>query len=195
MIVIGITGSIATGKTFISKCFEKFGAAIFNADEQVHDLLLLDNVVYKEIKKHFPSCIKNNKIDRNLLGNEVFSNKKNIKILEDIIHPVIENKIEDFLKSSLKNGRKISILDIPLLFEKGLDKHCDYTIVTFANEDIQTKRALERDGMNADKLKSIKNLQLEDTKKLEKADFVIDTGNSKEDCLEVVKKIISSISV
>ncbi|MBM5782478.1 MAG: dephospho-CoA kinase [Pelagibacterales bacterium] len=146
MKIIGLTGGVASGKNFIADIFAKHGAAIFDADQEVHNLLKNDQITISEIKKHFPESFINNEIDRKILGKIVFSNKEKLKILEDIIHEKVRKAYDYFLKSVKKLGKKIIVLNIPLLLETKSYK-CDKIIAISISKIAQKQRFLSRNKM------------------------------------------------
>ena len=115
-------------------------------------------------------------IDRNLLGQRVFRNKADRRKLEQILHPLVARAREAFLARQRQDDAQMVVLDVPLLFEAGTDDLCDLVVVTTVDADIQRERALARDGMTGDKLTGILNSQMPLSEKVNRADFVLDTG-------------------
>lgn len=194
MIILGLTGSIAMGKSFIAKLFKQNNIPLFDADYEIRNLLSLDRKVKTNISKIFPEAISNNEIDRDFLGKLVFNDKKSLKTLENILHPLIEKKCDIFIKQSKANKAKIIVLDIPLLFEKNYQKKCDKIIIVSSNKIFQYKRALGRKNITKDKLKLILAMQIPDSKKRAKGNFIINTGASKYNILREIKKIIREVT-
>tara|TARA_A100001015_G_scaffold321466_1_gene452360 strand:+ start:2042 stop:2650 length:609 start_codon:yes stop_codon:yes gene_type:complete len=194
MKVVGITGGIATGKTFIANYFETLGYKVFNADKVVHQIFSEGDVV-KHITGLFLGVEKGGVIDRKLLGDIVYGDKDKKKLLEDYIHPIVRQRRDEFLKDREKNGDEIVFLDIPLLIETNGNNICDYVIVCKLEDKIQKQRALERSEprINEDKYNKIKSLQIKDEDRVKQADFVIDTGKEKNFIYRECDKIISLI--
>ena len=159
MIIIGITGSIGTGKTTVSKMFKMLTIPIFDSDKKVKEILDGNQLVIEKISKIWPEAILSNqierKIDKVVLSNKIFKNKKERKKLENIIHPLVENKRKTFLQNSKNFG--IVGLDIPLLFETGIDKKCDYVFLMNTTKKIQRKRVLKRPNMTKQKFELVNN--------------------------------------
>lgn len=190
MKIIGLTGGIASGKNFVSEIFAKHGAAIFDADKETHNLLESDESTLNEIQKNFPKAVINHKINRKALGEIVFSDKNKLRILEEIIHPQVRRKYQEFLQNSKNNGCKIVVLNVPLLLEtKGYD--CDYVIALIAPKEIKKARFLARSNSfdkDAEELfEKIHSNQIDDEARKSKANFIIDTAMSK---LEVEAQIL-----
>ena len=98
MIKIGILGDIGSGKSFVAK---KFGYPVFNADKEVSDIYRNDKSCYKKIKKKFPKFIKSKTLKKNELGNAIKDNKKNLRKISDIVHPIVRKRMHYFFKKKL----------------------------------------------------------------------------------------------
>ncbi|MCE3231862.1 MAG: coaE [Rickettsiaceae bacterium] len=193
MIVVGLTGSIATGKTFVARCFTKLGAAVFDADENVHQLLTYGGEAVKAVREVFPTVYKEGTIDRQALGKIVFKDDIKRKTLEKIIHPLVDSARKEFLKKAEANKIKVVVLEIPLLFETERQSLCDYVVVTTVDAYTQEKRALERNGMTPEKFHAVNKLQMDSREKVKRADFVIDTSVSEFSVFRDVKKIMKNL--
>ena len=178
MIVVGLTGGIATGKSTTADLFRERGIAVFDADRSVHHLLGVAGPAVAEICTVFGNEVlrENGSIDRNLLGQRVFRNEADRRKLEQILHPLVARDREAFLARQRQDDAQMVVLDVPLLFEAGADDLCDLVVVTTVEADIQRERALARDGMTGDKLTGILNSQMPLSEKVDRADFVLDTG-------------------
>ena len=179
MIIIGITGSIGTGKTTIASMLKSLRIPVFDSDQQVKLLLETDHLVIEKIYNTWPNTVsfEEKKINKLLLANIIFNNKRDRRILEKIIHPVIKNKRDVFIK---KNKEFYIIgLDVPLLYETGTDKICDYVFLAYTSKKIQRKRVLLRDNMTLRKFNLINKSQWSHEKKKEKKPFVINTSFGK----------------
>ena len=200
MLIIGLTGSVASGKNFVADQFKKFNIYVFDADEQVHNILAYDKEVIKKVIEHYPSSIVNGNINRKALGQVVFSNKEKLDILESIIYPVLDRKRQNFLQQHQNKKEKIVILNIPLLFEKGIYKGCDFNILVTAFKINREKRFLDR-GKSKDSVKELKNRfklisqnQMIDSLKRKMSDFVIDNNRDESYVIKQIKKILHSIN-
>jgi len=199
MIVVGISGGVASGKSFVSDIFAKSGAEIFDADKEVHDILRNDKSVIKIISKIFPDSIINETVDRKKLGNIVFNSKNKLKLLEKIIHPLVRKRYKKIFLKSRKDKKNILVLDIPLLLEKG-GYDCDVVIALIVPKKIQQIRFLQRQkkfekiSFFKKRFKQITKLQLDNTSRKKMADFVINTSKPKVETRKVVKNIIKELS-
>lgn len=177
MIIIGITGSIGMGKSTIANMLKQLKIPVFDSDEEVKDILENDITVKKQIYDLWPDVIFNEKIDKSLLSEKIFGNRKYRLTLEGIIHPQVENRRNEFIKGVKK--KLIVALDIPLLYETKSDKICDDIFLVYASEKIQKQRVLARPGMTQKKLRLIKKAQWDDQKKKKKGPYLVTTSYGK----------------
>ena len=177
MIVIGLTGSVASGKSTVAGWMSEKGIAVHDADLAVHSLLAANGQAVPDIKAKFgPDMVApDGSIDRKKLGSHVFATPADRKILESILHPLVRQHRDQFLQDQRALGRQIVVLDVPLLFETGGDTSCDYVIVVYADEDTIRQRALSRPGMTEEKLAGILATQMPASEKRQRADLVLNT--------------------
>ena len=198
MIVLGLTGSIAMGKSATAKIFNSYGIPVFDADHCVHQLMGLNGKLVPIIAKEFPGTqvkIKNYKfINRIKLGNIVFNNKNMKDKLENIIHPQIGRERKKWTEFAMRRKSKIICYDVPLLFETEGERACDEVIVVSAPSFIQRQRALKRKNMNLQKFNNILKTQMSDEDKRKRADFIVNTGNGHRFSRNQVKNIIKKLS-
>jgi|SaaInlStandDraft_6_1057023.scaffolds.fasta_scaffold97099_2 dephospho-CoA kinase len=191
MIILGITGLIASGKSFIAEIFASEGVAIFDADKVVHQLYE-DNEIINAIKVIVPNAVSNNQLDRIKLSSYAFKSKNIITKLEQLIHPLVRKKLTEFLQQEKDKGTNIVLLDVPLLYEGGLNKICQYVIYCTAKEKLIEARYLARKNSTKEKLGFILAKQNK-LSKVNLADFVINTGKDNKKLIFEVKKIIKVI--
>ena len=177
MIIIGLTGSVASGKSTVAGWIAERGIAVHDADAAVHSLLMADGAAVPDIIARFGTSVlaDDGGIDRKKLGNHVFEHPQDRKILESILHPMVRQHRDQFLADHRRLGSKIVVLDVPLLFETGGDALCNYVVVVHAGEDTIRRRALARPGMTENKLTGILKAQMPAIEKCQRADFVLDT--------------------
>ena len=201
-VILGLTGSIAMGKSTIGSMLVNMGIPVHEADACVHKLLEPDSPARPDIAAAFPYYEfpdlydkKTKSIDRAKLGRLVFACDEYLERLEDILHPLVQTDQEEFIQQQTKLGRKIVCLDIPLLFEIGAEKRVDYTLVASAPASIQRERALERENMDEERLDSILRRQMPDTEKCKRADYVIKTGLGKAHSMKLLKEALYDIRI
>ncbi len=193
MLFIGLTGSIAVGKSTVAKIFESIGCYIIDADELAHKVYEKGTEAYDKILKLFPKSILDsaNDIDRKKLGNIVLNNKEALQRLEFIVHPEIEKirqKEIDKIKNKSKNP--IIIYDVPLLLEKHMEDMFDYIIVVYADKEKEINRLMNREKLTKKEAKKRIELQIPIEQKVKRADFVIDNSGSLENTTKQIKQIL-----
>lgn len=189
--VIGITGSIATGKSSVSNYIKSKGYVVIDSDELVHKLYLKDGILYNKLISYFGESIKGiDQIDRNALRNIVFNDMNKLQALNSITHPIIFDELKKVIESL---NVDLIFIDVPLLFEAGFEKLCDKVVVVYTNIDIEIKRLMKRDNINKDEacLKISKQMSIEE--KVKKAYYVIDNSrdfnNTKKQIDELLERI------
>ena len=179
MMVLGVTGSIAMGKTTVSTMLAHLNNPIHDADKIVHELMDVNGKAYYKIAESFPEAVQVGGIDRAKLGRDVFGKPEKLKQLESILHPLVREARNKFIKQQSRFKSKLVILDVPLLYETGGDKDCDKVLVVSAPYYIQRQRALARQGMTQTKFDDILKRQLPDHEKRRRANFIVPTGLGK----------------
>ena len=174
MIVIGLTGSIAMGKSTAAAMFREAGAPVFDSDEAVHELYR--GPAGREIDEAFPGALVDGVIDRGRLAERVLNDATALARLEAIVHPKVAAARDQFLKAAAAAGRRVAVADIPLLFESAADKSVDLIVVVSAPESVQKARALLRKGMTEERFAAIVAKQTPDSEKRRRAHFIIETN-------------------
>lgn len=192
MFILGLTGSIGMGKTATAAMFADEGVPVHDADAVVHRLY--DGEATPLIEAAFPGTTSGGKVDRGKLGQRVLGDKDAIARLEQIVHPLVTKARERFVTEAERNGAKVAVLDVPLLFETGGDKRCDAVVVVSAPADVQRTRAFERPGMSEDKFSAILAKQMPDAEKRARADFVVDTSQGFDFARAQVREILKAVA-
>ena len=182
MIIIGVTGSIGMGKSTIASMFKFFNIPVHDADYEVKRIIENNNLVKKKIKKEWPDVIYMNKgkevINKSKLSSYIFKNMKYKVKLEKIIHPLIHKNREEFLQKHSSNKFMIA-MDVPLLYETGVNKICDYIFLALTSEEKQKKRVMQRINMTEQKFLLIKKSQWSDEMKISQNPYIINTSYGK----------------
>ena len=178
MLVVGLTGSIAMGKSTVATMFRDLGAPVFDADAAVHDLYR--GPLAAQVEAAFPGVRVGGMVDRQRLGARVLGDEAAMKRLEAIVHPAVGRARATFLERARARGAPAALLDVPLLFETGGEARVDRVVVVSADPDTQRARALARPGMDAARFEALLARQTPDGDKRRKAHFVIDTGQPLE---------------
>lgn len=192
MKIIGLTGSIAMGKSTVADFFKQAGIPVFSADNAVHKLYKSEPAV-SLIARVFPSVIENDKVNRSKLSEILLKDNEKLQTLEKIIHPLVQEKEKEFIDIAHQQREKLVVLEIPLLFETNSEKRVDNVVVVSAPRVIQKSRAMIRQDMNEEKFAFINARQMPDEEKRKRADFIIDTGKDLENTREQVFYVIKNL--
>ncbi|MBL8653259.1 MAG: dephospho-CoA kinase [Alphaproteobacteria bacterium] len=194
MKIIGLTGSIAMGKSVAAKMFRRLGLPVRDSDATIHRLLAKGGAGVAPVAKLFPDAIIDGAVDRRKLGAKVFADPAALAHLEAILHPLARQDMKAFLDRHRRRRTKRVVLDVPLLLETGLDAICDVVVVVSASPTIQRMRALARPGMNDEKLAGILARQMPDSEKRRRADIVAVTALGYLPTLRALKRAIRQTS-
>jgi dephospho-CoA kinase len=191
LIVLGLTGSIGMGKSTAAAKLRRLGVPLFDADLAVHRLLAPSGAAVQAVSAAFPGVeTEVGGIDRVLLGQRVFTHPAALRQLEAILHPMVAAEEKRFLARSRARRVPLVVLDIPLLFETGAERRCDYVLVVSASALVQRQRVLRRPGMTEIRLDAILRKQMPDRRKRQRADFVVPTGSGRGRTLRRLKSIV-----
>lgn len=188
---LGLTGSIATGKSTVLKGFADLGVPTFSSDDAVHELYR--GAAVAPVEAAFPGVTVDGVIDRERLSRHLVGYPGRLKQLEAIVHPLVRAGIRTFLADAEARNEPIAVVDIPLLFENGVDWGLDAVIVTVVDEAEQRRRALARPGMTVDKLDAILARQLPQAEKVKRATYIIDTSASIEATRQKVAQLVDKL--
>ena len=174
MIKIGIIGDIGSGKSFISK---QFFCPVFDADREVKKIYSTDKKCYKKLKKNLPKFIISFPIKKKEIGKAILKNKKNLKKIIKIVHPIVIRRMKKFLKEN--KNKKIVILDVPLLLENKLNKKNYILIYVDAKKKEIIKNLKKRKNYNIKILKILRKFQLPLELKRKKSNYIINNNFKK----------------
>ena len=189
MILVGLTGIIGSGKTFALGFFKSRRITIFSADEEVKKILEKKSIKEK-IYKLFPESFSKKKLNKNILASIVFGDRKKLRKLEKIIHPLVKKKKKTFLNRN--RNKKVIIMEIPIIFEQKNEKNYNYIILMNINRKIQRQRVMKRKNMTMQLFKKILFNQIS-YKKKKNVDFVVNNNGSKEKTRQILKKVLNKI--
>ncbi|WP_096202721.1 dephospho-CoA kinase [Bacillus sp. FJAT-45350] len=182
IMIIGLTGGIASGKSTISNLLKTYGIAVIDADQIARDVVEPGNDAYKQIVEHFGTEIleTDGTIARKKLGTVIFNDPKERKTLNGIVHPAIRQKMRDEKDRYFEEGEEVVVYDIPLLFESDLRHMVDKTLLVYVDDNVQFERLLHRDQTTKEEAQSRINSQMPLTEKKSLADEVIDNNGTIE---------------
>ena len=191
MIKVGITGGIGVGKTYICNILQKMGYSIFSSDQVSKKIVSKNTFVRDQIRNFFgEDIIENEKISREKLAIQVFSNKEKLKKLNEIVHPFVKKEFDKWM--SKRYDEKVVFKEAAILFEANSHKNLDYVVCVTAKLQDRINRVMKRDKVDSYSVKKRISMQMSQIEKEKLSDFVI--FNSKDDLvlpqiIKVLKKI------
>lgn len=192
MLVLGLTGSMASGKTTVAGMFAELGVATWNADDAVHRLYA--GKAAPLVEAAFPGTVKDGAVDRPALSRHVANDRDALARLEAIVHPLVREDEMAFRARAATNGRRIVLLDIPLLLEGGSDRRVDAVIVVSTDETIRKARAMSRPGMTEERYSGLLARQMPDAEKRRRAHFIVDTSGDLESTRRQVRGLMRALA-
>jgi len=180
MIILGITGPIGSGKSYVTDIISDRGFKRIDTDEVYHSLVDRPSKTVSDLAKEFGEEIisESGALNRKKLAEIVFSDKEKLTKLNEISHKAVIEKTEQLICEHEKNGEKMLLIEVPLMFESGFDKRCDYVLSVVADEETRVKRICERNALSAEEAKKrIKNQKNIDFY-IENSSFVIYNSNN-----------------
>ena len=188
MIKIGILGDIGAGKSFVAK---QFGSPVFDADKEVGQIYENDKLCFRKIKKKFPKFIKSKIIKKNELAAAIKANKRNLKKISNIVHPIVRKRMNVFLR---KNKNKLMVvMDIPLLIENKLYDKKFYFIFVQAKKNEINKRLKKRPFYNKNIINNLRKSQKSLTYKKKISNYIIKNNFKPLSLKTTIKKIKKAI--
>lgn len=181
---VAVTGGIGAGKSEFMRAVKELGIKTYSADE-INAELLRDKRYIEKLSAAFPLAVKDGKVDKAVLREEVFSDEKKRKTLNALAHPEIRRKIEEITGDA--------VVEVPLLFESGMTDLFDRVIVVTAGEDARINRIVSTRNISKDLAKNIIKNQTTDDERIKRADYVAINDGTRKDLYEQAKNIIKRI--
>ena len=180
--VLGLTGGIGCGKSEAAAYLESLGAKHIDADEISRACTDVGGCALPKIREVFGDGVfgENGMLNRRGLGNIIFNNPAAKRALEGIIHPLVQKTVMDEIDAAGRDGIPVTVLNVPLLFETGMDVLCDETWVLTADEDVQVQRICDRDGLSEEQARARIRSQMAPQDRNDRATKVIDTDRPVE---------------
>lgn len=190
--IIGLTGSIATGKSTVANMLKERGIPVVDADEVARVVVEKGRPALQKIVEAFGEevLLEDGTLNRPALGNIIFNDKEARDTLNAIMHPAIREEMESQKAYHIENREHIIIMDIPLLFENGLTETVDRVVVVTVDEGTQLKRLMERNHLTEEEAKARIQSQIAVQDKVKRADDVIDNSSTLKHTEEQVMKMI-----
>lgn len=193
MKIIGLTGSIGMGKSTTASMFREAGIPVYDADAAVHAAYDVGGVAVEPVGEAFPGVVRDGRIDREALRQQVLGKPEAMARLNSIVHPLIGRSRAEAFAAAQAAGADMIILDVPLIYETGGEKNMHAVIVVSAPAEMQRERVLAREGMSPERLDAILAQQLPDAEKRARADYVIDTGKGLDAARDQVVAVIADL--
>ncbi len=190
--ILCLTGSLGMGKSRTASFFAEEGIPVYDSDAAVHALYA--GKAAPLIENAFPGTTAEGKVDRNKLAARVLGDNAALAKLEAIVHPLVAKERDAFIAEAQARGAPVVLLDVPLLFETGGERHCDAVVVVSAPFDVQRRRAFERPGMTEEKFSALVGKQTPDAEKRRRADFIVDSSQSFDHARAQVRDILAAIA-
>lgn len=191
--IIGLTGGIASGKTTVSDDLKKRGYTVLDADAYSRKTTAKNGPAIPAIKKAFGNDIVNaeGELDRKKLGNIIFNDADKRRELNDIVHPLIREMMNSDEQKFIKEGHVF--LDIPLLFENGLNERCDVVVTVFVDRDTQLKRLTARNNLTIEEAEARINSQMPLTEKVSRSDYRLDNNGNLDALYEQIDRLLEEL--
>jgi dephospho-CoA kinase len=186
---IGLTGGIGAGKSEALRALDRLGAATLSTDAVTHELLDTDEVRDLLVEKLGPEVAPNGQIDRSSVATTVFDDDEKRKWLEEVLWPRVGQRVADFRESG--EDRPAAVVEVPLLFESGMEPVFDKTIVVVADEDVRAGRAAAR-GHQLVEARTAR--QLTQDEKAQKADFVVRNDGTLDELEAKLSEVLKRLS-
>jgi len=182
MLRVGLTGGLATGKSFVGRLLAALGCHLLQADQIGHELLQRDGDAFTDVVREFGGSIltPDGSIDRRRLGAEVFGNPERLATLNSLIHPHVVKREEEWLREvESADPQGIAVVEAAILVETGSFRRFQKLILTVCSEEEQIRRAMDRDHLTEDEVRDRLKRQMPLADKRKYADYIIDTSGAK----------------
>lgn len=193
---IGLTGGIATGKSTVTGLIESRGYKVIDADRISHELTQLAQPGYAQILSHFGNEILDAslRIDRKKLGQIIFSSVDQKKVLESILHPLIQERVQELKDEYEAHGASVLFYDVPLLFENNLSDQFDAVLMVWCQADIQLERLMKRNNLTEAEALARMQAQMPMTEKIRKSTYCIDNSGSEFELIMAVDVFLQQLT-
>lgn len=191
MIKVAITGSAGSGKTLVCNRFKSLGLDVIFLDALAREVVAPGSVALQKIARHFGKRVlsPNGTLNRKVLRQVMINDAQDRKIIERFIHPRITELMNQQVSEAEKRGEALILVEVPLLFEKRIEKQFQVVILVVADQDVKVKRLMDRDNISRRDAMGLLNVQMTDDQKRDRADFVITNNGFKDEVFQSVDRI------
>jgi len=194
MLILGLTGGIASGKSMVSEYIKKLGIPVVDADVLSHQITQKGEIGSQLIMHEFgEKYFSNGELDRKMLAKDIFCSAEKTKMLNALLHPVIKNEIDKYIAAYNNKNVPIMVLEAPLLIESGIYSMCDKVLLITADKQIRINRAMKRSKLSYEEVCARVGKQMPDEQKKKLANFVIDNSGELKDTLANIDALINSL--
>jgi dephospho-CoA kinase len=196
MMRVGLTGGLASGKTFVGDAFADMGCRVVKADEIGHRVLEPQGEAYRGVVEEFGRDVldANDAIDRRVLAARVFGHPERLAKLNALVHPPVRVRIEKLVAEfAEREPNGIAIIEAAILIETGSYRGYDRLILVVCSEDQQIQRAMARDHLTREEVVDRLSRQMPLAEKVKYADYVIDTSGTKESTIQQTREVYASL--
>lgn len=188
-LTIGLTGGIAAGKSEALAAFERLGAETISSDAVVHELLETEPLLPRLVERWGRRVAPGGRVDRDRIGSIVFADADELKWLEGQIHPLVGERIGAWL-TSLPPHAEVAVIEVPLLFESGMDGAFDTTVAVVTSDEVRRERARARGHELVDEREA---RQLAQAEKASRAEHVVENDGSLEDLERELSTLVGKL--
>ncbi len=190
MVVLGLTGTVAMGKSTTGRLCAGLGVPVFDSDAVARRATEPGGAAAAAVRAAFPEAADGEDLDRATLARRVFSDRAALNRLEAIVHPLVAAARDAWLRRYARARTAVVVLDVPLLFETGGDVGCDAVLVVSAPAFLQRQRVLQRPAMDERRLRGILARQMPAAEQRRRADAVIPTGQGRRATLRILRRVL-----
>jgi dephospho-CoA kinase len=195
MLIVGLTGGIASGKSTVSEMFRESGVPVICLDELAHTVVEPGRPALEDIRRIFGEefITPEGGLDREVMAAAVFRNQGKRKQLEAITHPRIDEEVQNRVAEFERQGHFMVVQDVPLLYEIQYERRCDCVVVVYVPREVQKQRLISRDGMSPEDASSRLDAQMPIEEKRARADYLVDNSGDLESTREQVDRILEEL--
>lgn len=196
MLRVGLTGGLASGKSFVAAALGNLGCHVIHADALGHAVLARDGEAYHAVLAEFGSAILDTEglIDRRRLGALVFDDPDRLAVLNALVHPAVFERQERWMAEvAARDPRAIAVVEAAIMYETGSDTRYQKIVVAVCSEEQQIERAIKRDHLSRKEVLARLRRQLPLREKAARADYVVDTSGAKEETIRQTESVYRSL--
>lgn len=194
--VVGLTGSIASGKSTVAAMFKELGACIIDADQLAREVVIPEKPAWQDIRRHFGDeiLLEDGNINRPKLAEIIFANDQAREELNRIVHPRVFDLINDRIGQAQEQSCPLILVDVPLLYENNRADMYEQVIVVYVPQEIQLQRLIKRNGLSEKQAMQRIASQMSPEEKRKYADFVIDNSGSLDETRLQVQRLYEKLT-